>query len=344
MKSTARLKVLLAAAAATALVVGLTACGGSSGGGSGEVSSGEIPAKPESGAIKMGIEPWIGYGPWYIAEKEGYFKKQGLEVEIVNFATDSDREAAFVSGKTDVSNVPTQVALLFGQQQIPAKAVLLEDESLTADAVLAKPPVTSIKDLEGEKVAYEEGTTSDILINYALQQNGMSISDIQKVPIPASNAGNAALAGQVGAAVTYEPYITAVLDKNPEFKEIYAAKEDPGLISDVLMASNDMIANKPGQIAALIRAWGEAIEFYERHEKEAQEIITIADGAEPGSLATSFNGVKLYNLEENKQLLPGEFVEKTAVNVSEAAQNAGILEEEVEPSTVVEPTFIEAAK
>jgi NitT/TauT family transport system substrate-binding protein len=160
----------------------------------------------------------------------------------------------------------------------------------------------------------------------------------------ASNAGNAAMAGQVGAAVTYQPYIAAVLNKDPEFKEIYAAKEDPGLISDNLVASNEMIEQKPGQVAALIRAWGEAIEFYEAHEEEAQEIITKADGAEPGSLSTSFQGVKLYNLEENKKLLPGEFVEKTAVDVSKAANNAGILEEEVEPSSVVEPAFVEAAK
>lgn len=330
---------------AVALAIGVAACGGGgSGGGSGEVAKGEIPAKPEAGVIKMGIEPWIGYGPWYIAEQKGFFKKQGLEVEIVNFSTDADREAAFVGGKTDVTNVPTQTTLLFGQQHVPAKAVLLEDESLEADAVLAKAPLTSIKDLKGQKVAYEEGTTSDILINYALEQNGMSISDISKVPMAASNAGNAAMAGQVGAAVTYQPYIAAVLDKDPEFKEIYAAKEDPGLISDNLVASNDMIENKPGQVAALVRAWGEAIEFYEANEEEAQEIITKADGAEPGSLDTSFQGVKLYNLAENKELLPGEFVTKTAVDVSRAANNAGILEEEVEPQSVTEPAFVEAAK
>ena len=343
MKLTARLKAVISAVLAAALVLGVAACG-SSGGGSGEVSEGSIPSKPESGLIKMGIEPWIGYGPWYIAEKEGLFKKQGLEVEIINFSTDADREAAFVGGKTDVSNVPSQVALLLAQQSIPAKMVLLEDESLTADAVLAKAPVTSIKDLKGQKVAYEEGTTSDILINYALEQEGMSIGDIEKVPVPAANAGNAALAGQVGAAVTYQPYIAAVLNKDPAFKEIYAAAEDPGLISDGLMVSNDMIEKKPGQVAALLRVWGEAIEFYEQNKEEAQEIITAADGAEPGSLATSFEGVKLYGLAENQKLLPGEFTTKTAVDVSKAANNAGILEEEVDPSTVVEPAFVEAAK
>ena len=38
----------------------------------------EIPATPEPGAIKMGIEPWLGYGQWHIAAKKGLFKKVGL--------------------------------------------------------------------------------------------------------------------------------------------------------------------------------------------------------------------------------------------------------------------------
>ena len=44
--------------------------------------------------------------------------------------------------------------------------MLLEDLSTKADAILAGPGVNTIKDLKGKKVAYEEGTTSDILLRY----------------------------------------------------------------------------------------------------------------------------------------------------------------------------------
>ena len=40
----------------------------------------EIPAKPEAGAVKMGIEPWLGYGQWHIAAKKDLFKAQGRGV------------------------------------------------------------------------------------------------------------------------------------------------------------------------------------------------------------------------------------------------------------------------
>ena len=38
-----------------------------------------IPAKPESGGVKMGLEPWLGYGQWHVANKKGLFKANGLE-------------------------------------------------------------------------------------------------------------------------------------------------------------------------------------------------------------------------------------------------------------------------
>ncbi|MDL2425342.1 ABC transporter substrate-binding protein, partial [Pseudomonas sp. BAgro211] len=40
--------------------------------------------KPEAGTFKMGMQPWLGYGQWYVAEQAGAFKANGLEqVELV---------------------------------------------------------------------------------------------------------------------------------------------------------------------------------------------------------------------------------------------------------------------
>jgi NitT/TauT family transport system substrate-binding protein len=307
------------------------------------VKASSLPSKPEPGVIRMGIEPWIGYGPWYIAQQEGYFKQLGLDVKIVNFNTDAEREAAFASGNTDVTNMPTHTALRFEQQNIPGRMVLLEDESLTADAVIAKPPINSIKDLKGKKVAYEQGTTSDILIHYALQANGMTPKDIQIVPINASDAGNAAAAGRVSAAVTYEPYISAVAAQHAGFRRIYVAGVDPGLVSDVLVASNNLLNSKPGQVLALMKAWGMAMNFYNTHTAQAQAIIAKADGATLASLKTSFSGVKLYTIPDNVSLLTGAFATKIAIDVMHAALAAGVLNHSVNPSSYIVPQYVQAA-
>ena len=334
---------LLVALALVLMLVGVAACGSSS-----TSSTSATPTaltastQPTPGTtIKMGIEPWIGYGPWYIAQAMGYFKQNGLNVQIVNFGTDALRESAYAAGKTDVSNMPTHTVLLFEQQGIDAKAILAMDESLTADAVLALPPITSIAQLKGQKVAYEQGTTSDILIHYALAANGMSEKDIQVVPVNASAAGTALLAGRVKAAVTYEPYVTAALHQGA--KIIYAAAEDPGLVSDMLVAHTALIKDNPGALVALAKSWGEAIDYYNSNTAAAQAIIAKGVGANASDLATSFKGVKLYSLSDNVTQLTGPFVTKVMPDVEKAALASGFLTKSVDPKAIVDAAFVKAA-
>ena len=79
-----------------ALGVTLAACGSSSNKVK-TVQAASIPSKPESGVIRMGIEPWIGYGPWYIAQKEGYFQKHGRTVAALGPLTEREARSAWMT-------------------------------------------------------------------------------------------------------------------------------------------------------------------------------------------------------------------------------------------------------
>lgn len=342
------LRSLLLALIVLAFGVGVAACGGdeeaSSGGSAPKEEKGDaIPAKAESGTFRMGIEPWLGYGPWRVAEERGIFEDNGVDVKITNFATDDQINAAFAANRLDGTNIATHTALRFAASGLPIKIVLLEDQSTTADAILAGPGVESIADLRGKKVAYEEGTTSDILLQYALKQNKMTIDDVKKVPIPAADAGTAVIAGRVDAAVTYEPYLTTALEQDKGFKLIYTAGENPGLVGDVFVVTEETLDQKPGQIAALLRSWDAALKEYESDKKGSQAIIEKAVGSKPGDLATAFEGVKFYDLAANRTELEGQYVDKTINDVLAAAKDAGLVEGDVDPADIVVPRFVEAS-
>ena len=304
----------------------------------------DLPATPEAGAIKMAIEPWLGYGQWHIAAKKGLFKDNGLgEVEIVNFTTDADLNAALASGQVNCANIATHTAMAFAAAGLPIKIVALLDVSMTADAMLTDGSATSIKDLKGKQVAYEEGTTSDILLNYALSKNGMTIADIQKVPMPAADAGTALIAGKVPVAVTYEPYLTTAMKENSKTKMIYAASEEPGLISDVLVVNEKFLQEKPGQILALLKTWDAAYAAYQADTKGSRAIISEAVGAPPADLETAFDGVKYYSIAENKTQLGGDYKNKVMPAVKDAATKAGILTKDVDGPGLIDPRFVAAA-
>jgi NitT/TauT family transport system substrate-binding protein len=307
-------------------------------------SADEVPMVPEAGDIKMGIEPWLGYGQWHIAAKKGLFAKAGLgSVEIINFNTDADINAALAAGQLQCGNIATHTAMNFIAAGLPIKIVALLDISKTADAMLSDGSVTDIKGLKGKQVAYEEGTTSDILLNYALSQNGMTIADIEKVPMPASDAGSALIAGRVPVAVTYEPYLTLAQQQNKAVKMIYSAGENPGLISDVFVVREELLQEKPGQIVALLKAWDMAVTDYRADSTGGRAIISEAIGAKPEELATAFEGVVYYSVAENMTELAGNFTNKVIPEVHKAARTAGILQKDVDLTTAIDPRFVNAA-
>lgn len=320
--------------AVAGLAAGLTA------GASAQSPSAAALPPVEEGTFQMGIEPWIGYGPWWIADQKGLFEANGVDATVTNFNTDADINAALISGQINGANIATHTALRLASEGTPITIVLLLDQSNAADAILAGADITSVADLAGKQVAYEEGTTSDILLRYALGQNDLTIDDIEPVLMGAGDAGTAIIAGQVPAAVTYEPYITTALAEGDGVNLLYTASEKPGLIGDVFVVQNDYLAAHPGQVYALLQSWGAAMADYDADPAGGQAIIEAAVGAEAGSLKTAFDGVDLYSLDEAKALMTGGEYGATLAEVKQIALDAGIMATDVDESTLVDTSYI----
>ncbi|KRB58415.1 ABC transporter substrate-binding protein [Rhizobium sp. Root708] len=304
----------------------------------------EIPAKPEPGTFKIGIEPWLGYGQWHVAASKGLFKKANLDdVELVNFAEDKDINAALASGQLDGANIATHTAMAMVAAGLPVKIVSLLDFSLKADAILAGSDIKSIADLKGKNVAFEEGTTSDILLNYALSSNGMTIDDIVRVPMPAADAGTALIAGRVPVAVTYEPYISTARAQDKNIQLLFEAGKDPGLVSDVFVVREEVLKSKPGQVVAMIKAWDAALADYKANTKEDRAIISKAVGASPEDLETAFDGVQYYTSAEAAKAFAGDFKTKTFADVLKAAKQAGLVTVDVSADSMIDASFVDAA-
>lgn len=307
-------------------------------------AAGDIPAKPEPGLIKMSIIPWLGYGPWLVAQDKGYFKDEGLqEVDIISFNAVTEVFSAFTSGQVQAANMSSNSALLLSTLSDDVAIVMMEDFSLKADAILAGKDIKSIKDLKGKRVAYEEGDTSDVLLNYALKANGMSLDDIVKVPMSPAQAATAVIAGQEPVGVSYEPYLTTALSQNKDIRTLYTAGEDPGLISDVLVVSKKMIKEKPGQVLALVKAWDKGMQFYRTHTAQAREIIAKGVGASPEELQTAFDGVVYYDLTENKKHFLGEYVDVTLPKVVDGMLGAKQIKNKIDAKVLIDGRFVTAA-
>ena len=290
-----------------------------------------IPAAANAEPIRLGLEFWLGYGPLWVAEREAYFEKHGVDVELVIIPMDDDMRNALQNGDIDVAASPTNGLILEVTRGVSQRGFLVLDTSLEADAIIANPEITDIADLRGKTIAYETGTTSDLLLGYALKTHGMSLADVVPVPMPASEAGAALAVGNVEAAVTYEPYIAPVLAENSAAKVIYTAAKKPGLISDLLTAKPAWIAAHHGDVQGLIRAWDDAVEFIREHPGEGLEIIASAVDSPVDEIKPAFAGLRLYTAEENVAFVDGTF-QATISDIGEMMQTIHPEEIEFVPS------------
>lgn len=297
---------------------------------------------PEVSKVRIGTQPWIGYGPWWIAQDQGMFAQYGIEAELIDFVTDTEVNAAFASGNMDIANVATHTAIKLFANGVDLKVVLLEDVSTDADAILAPSAIATVADLAGKRVAYEEGSTSDLLLNYALAQNNMKLSDIIAVPMPAADAGAALIAGQVDAAVTYEPYISEAINQNSDLQALYTAAERPGLISDVLIARTPFAAENPDLMRNVLKVWGEAVDFLRANPEQGRAIIATAVGSTPEELRTAFEGVVFYDLSENVEYLAYQSDNAKAVfnDVQTVALAIGLIDAPVDLARMVDPNYL----
>src|SRR5213079_1689528 len=74
--------------------------------------------------IKMGIEPWIGYGPWWIVISKGYDRKHSVQIKSSTFTTDADINTAFAAHRIDAENLATHTGVRFLGSGVKLKFVL----------------------------------------------------------------------------------------------------------------------------------------------------------------------------------------------------------------------------
>ncbi|MBW7881779.1 MAG: aliphatic sulfonate ABC transporter substrate-binding protein [Caldilineaceae bacterium] len=304
--------------------------------------AGQAPAEPAAVTVRIGTQPWIGYGPWWIAQEQGLFDKHGIQAELIDFVTDTEVNAAFASGNMDVANVASHTAIKLYANGVDLRVVLLEDASYEADAILAPAAITSFADLAGKRVAYEEGSTSDLLLNFGLAENGLSIQDIEPAPMPAADAGAALIAGQVDASVTYEPYITEAMGQNPELAKLYTGAARPGLISDVLIARTEFATQNPETMGKLMAIWDEAIAFLRENPDEGRAIIATAVGSAPEELTTAFDGVRFYDVAENAAEFNPESGSFYAIfaDIQDVSLSIGLIEESVDLDGLIDTSYL----
>lgn len=252
----------------------------------------------KSGKIKIGTSPYPAWYVWYIAKEEGIFEKYGLDIELVYFPVYSDSLQAFNSGKIDMLNIATCDTIAPYNGGVDFKVVLINDNSNGADGLVAKKNYKSVADLKGQKVVTEYGTIEHFFLLKALEAAGLSEKDIEYTNMTVNDSGTAMVAGAVEAACVWEPSLTLALD-NGKNNLLYSSADTPGLIPDLVVASDKLIKNNREDVTKLVQIWYDALAFYNENPNKAAEDMAKYAEVSVEDMKGMMAGSKLFSMQEN---------------------------------------------
>jgi NitT/TauT family transport system substrate-binding protein len=192
----ARAAALASAAAISA--AGIAACGSSGGGGGSPAAS-----VPTITLGSPGIPPVISGLLPYIAQKEGFYQKYGVNVVIKNFSTGTDATRAVAGGQIDAAIMPPAQLM-----QLAAKGVQLVgiqgQEVPDWVVVSTDPAISSCAQLKGQGITVDAvGGIRYTALASMVKSCGLTIKDVNPLPLPGNNAPQALIAGQVKEAVLH---------------------------------------------------------------------------------------------------------------------------------------------
>ncbi|MDD2586712.1 MAG: MetQ/NlpA family ABC transporter substrate-binding protein [Syntrophomonadaceae bacterium] len=182
--------------------------------------------------INIGVMPDVESIPLIIAEKNGYFEKKGVKVNIEHFKSAKDRDSALQSGILD-GVITDMLAVVFANEGGFNLRIIAKNDGNIELLAGKDSGIDSISDLKGKTLGLSTNTIMEYSTDKMLAAHQLSPEDVRKIAIPELPTRLEMLqSGKIDAAILPEP-LASLAVKN-------GAK---------VLTSTDQLANKAGAIA-----------------------------------------------------------------------------------------------
>jgi NitT/TauT family transport system substrate-binding protein len=174
--------------------------------------------------LAVGGKTLIAYLPLTIAERRGYFQKEGLKVEISDFAGGAKALQALVGGSADIVCGAYEHTLFMANKGVAIKAIALQANSFGLVVGVGRDRAAnyqSLRDFKGMKVGVTApGSASAIGLRMLLSKVGLTESDISIIGIGGGAASVVAVkSNKVDAVANFDPMIS-ILERDGAIKTL----------------------------------------------------------------------------------------------------------------------------
>jgi NitT/TauT family transport system substrate-binding protein len=232
--------------------------------------------------LRVGYVPEPAHGLYFVAKEKGFFKEEGVDVDLFQFGSASEGMAALKADKLDVGTFGTTAPLVFiskgseltfiGGMMIGGQAIIARPERL------AELSGKNLKVYKGKKIGLVKLSTGDVIFKGALKKAGIDYKkDVTFVEFGSvASVVEAVNKGAVDAGLVYPPHFS-LAEKNHGLKVAHYIEEFyPDYTCCRIVAPTRLLNENPDTYKRFLAALIKAYRFYKTNPEETVKIYTKA--------------------------------------------------------------------
>jgi len=225
----------------------------------------------------------FGHLPMFIGAEKGFFQKHGVDARMKVVDTGTDMVNAMHNGEAQIGDMSVTTYLKAVHSGEPFKVIGIIMNDATRDnadeplAIVTKKgrgvEAGKVTDLKGKRIGLARGQTSDEYFKMVLRRAKMKYEELTIENIWSQFGLAPALKeGKVDAVVSWEPYVSQVLEQVPDS---YLVIRGGHHMSYVMMATahGPTVESKPELIKSIAAGLAASSHFTRNNRDEAVEIF-----------------------------------------------------------------------
>jgi NitT/TauT family transport system substrate-binding protein len=217
----------------------------------------------ESGPLKIALLPILDSFPFYVAEAEGYFKKQDVRVKAVPVASGLERDQLMQSGAIDGMLNEMMSSANFNRERIQVKIVSAARKAYPnypLFRILSAPgsKIDSPEKLAGRAIGISKNTIIEYVTDRLLAKENIPAALIEKRSIPViPERYQLLMQGKIEAATLPDPLAKSAMMAGAGL--VVDDAKYPQYAMSVLTFSIQALEKRPGDVRRFLKAWDQAV-------------------------------------------------------------------------------------
>ncbi len=209
----------------------------------------------------------------YIAQEQGYFADNGLDVTIEDYEAGKLAADALLAGEADISTSADFVLASYSFEHDNLRVLGTVALANTVELVTRKDTgINQPSDLKGKKVGVTEKTVGEFFLGTFLTFNGLSVRDVKIVDLKPSEIVDAVVNGDIDAGFTWEPNIFKVKSRLGANTISWPGQSGQDFYF-ILLTKEKFIEENPQVIQRFLQALIRAEEFIKENEAEVKKLF-----------------------------------------------------------------------